>query len=227
MSSRRLFLSPSDLTFAWGGCHRCLWLQYNHGLRVPGFMPLVKEMADLQESYFKDVETQYLHPDIPAGKVVERGGNVLSVPIEIDGRVTHLSIKGIYDLLVEFPDGSFGIIDCKIQAKANDKSKFYSPQLEAYAFALENPKRGEPKQITHIGIYAWSLPNSASGNINHGFGFKLDHNWFPIERNPEAFQNRLREFITMIDGPMPASADTCDQCRYIEARSDAIKSDQE
>lgn len=222
MSSRRVFLSPSDLTFSWGGCHRCLWLNYNHGLRVPATMPLVREMAELQENYFKGVETQYLHPDIPAGVVVDRGGQVLSIPIEIDGRTTHISIKGIYDLLVEFPDGTYGVIDCKIQAKGIDKSKFYSPQLEAYAYALEHPKHGEAKEISSLGIYAWSLPQSAHGNVNIGFVFKLEHNWFPIERNPEAFISRLREFIQMIDGPMPASAENCEQCRYLNTRAEII-----
>ena len=28
VGNAREFISPSDLTFSWGGCHRCLWLNY-------------------------------------------------------------------------------------------------------------------------------------------------------------------------------------------------------
>ena len=51
-SARRTNLSPSALTFSWDNCHRCLWLEYNHQLRVPVTMPLVGELAEMQESYF-------------------------------------------------------------------------------------------------------------------------------------------------------------------------------
>ena len=48
VGNAREFISPSDLTFSWGSCHRCLWLNYNHGLRTPGFMPLVGDLANMQ-----------------------------------------------------------------------------------------------------------------------------------------------------------------------------------
>ena len=44
---RRANISPSDLTFSWDGCHRCLWLYYNHQIKAPMFMPTVAELADL------------------------------------------------------------------------------------------------------------------------------------------------------------------------------------
>ena len=49
-SKAREFISPSDLTFSWNGCHRCLWLNYNHGVKAPSFMPLVGELSAMQDT---------------------------------------------------------------------------------------------------------------------------------------------------------------------------------
>ena len=85
MSNARAFISPSDLTFSWGGCHRCLWLYYNHQVKAPLFMPLVGELADMQEKYFIGASSEHLHADIPEGKVLNHGGFVQSTPIIVDG----------------------------------------------------------------------------------------------------------------------------------------------
>jgi hypothetical protein len=138
-----------------------------------------------------------------------------------NGVDSHLSIRGKYDLLVEFPDGTYGIIDCKMQARTSDKSGFYSPQLEAYAYALENPAKGEPKEVSMIGIYSWSLPQ-AWGNVNAGFGYRVNSNWYPAERNPQALQSRLEEFISMINGECPPPKDGCEHLQISRrARGDS------
>ncbi len=229
--SRRTNLSPSALTFSWDNCHRCLWLEYNHQLRVPATMPLVGELAEMQESYFfsasglaagTPVLTTSMHPDIPLGKVVSHGGWVQSTPIKVNGEDTHLDIRGKYDLLIEFDNGTYGVIDCKMQANESNKSKFYSPQLEAYAYALENPVKGEPKKVSVLGIYAWSL-DKPWGDVNFGFGYRVKSSWYPIERDPIALEKRLTDFVTMVNGDMPESKASCKQCSYIADRDAIIK----
>ena len=217
----RAFISPSDLTFSWDGCHRCLWLYYKHQVKAPLFMPLVGEIAEMQEVNCVNKNSSDLHPDMPEGKAIDRGGWALSRPIEVDGEATPFAIRGKYDLLMEFPDGTYGIVDCKFQARQNDKSVFYSPQLEAYAFALENPAKGEAKKISHLGLLVWS-PVKIRGNSSGNFGMELSCAWYPIERNPEALQNRLSEFIKKVTGDIPPSKDNCDQCKYVANREGII-----
>ena len=219
---RRANISPSDLTFSWDGCHRCLWLYYNHQIKAPMFMPTVAELADMQETYFKGCTTADMHPDMPEGTVHSHAGWVQSIPIQVDGKDSHLAIRGKYDLLIEFPDGTYGIVDCKMQARTSDKSAFYSPQLEAYAYALENPAKGEPKKISALGIYSWSL-DKAWGNVRAGFGYRVHANWYPVERNPIALQDRLVEFVKMVNGDVPDSKQSCDQCRYIGERDGILR----
>ena len=118
----RAFISPSDLTFGWDNCHRCLWLYYNHQVKAPLFMPLVGDLAEMQELSCIGKTSAELNTDMPEGKVFKHAGWVVSKPIEVDGVVTPYAIRGKYDLLMEHPDGTFGIVDCKFQSNPTDKS---------------------------------------------------------------------------------------------------------
>ncbi len=221
MSKAREFISPSDLTFSWDNCHRCLWLYYNHGLKAPSFFPLVGELSALQEGHFASATSKDLHPDIPEGKVVGKGGWVKSTPIPVNGNASPFAIRGKYDLLMEFSDGTYGVIDCKFQGKDNDKSEFYSPQLEAYAFSLENPASDAPKKVSVLGLLVWS-PKKPVGNPSDGFNLELNSSWFPIKRDPAGLSNRLTEFITMVSGPAPSRDSSCENCKFISERREVF-----
>lgn len=221
MGIARAAISPSHLTYAWGDCHRCLWLQYNHSVAAPVTMPLIGDLADMQERYFIGAKTSDMHPALPEGRVHSHGGWVASLNILVDGVDSGLFIRGKYDLLLEFADGTFGIIDCKLQKKDYDKSSFYAPQLEAYAFSLENPQKDTPKKISLIGLYTWSL-DRASGNLSAGFGYRVNNSWFPAQRNPIALQERLSDLVRMVQGECPSSKDGCGVCDYVVSRRDVL-----
>ena len=217
----RAFISPSDLTFGWDNCHRCLWLYYNHQVKAPLFMPLVGDLAEMQELSCAGKTSAELNTTMPEGKVFKLAGWVVSKPIIVDGVETPYAIRGKYDLLMEHPDGTFGIVDCKFQASPSDKSKFYAVQLEAYAFALENPAKDAPIKISTAGLLVWS-PVKVRGNSSGNFGLELSSNWFPTDRSPELINSRLADFIKMISGPVPQAKANCDQCKYIDKRVEIL-----
>jgi len=118
---------------------------------------------------------------------------------------------------MEFEDGTYGVIDCKFQGKDNDKSDFYAPQLEAYAYALENPVSGEARKVSVIGLLVWS-PKKPIGDPHSGFSLGLNSSWFPITRNPDGLQERLQDFIEVISGPTPVRDTGCETCKFISER---------
>jgi hypothetical protein len=217
----RAFISPSDLTYGWDNCHRCLWLYYNHQVKAPLTMPLVGDLAEMQELSYIGKSSVDMHPDMPEGKVHKHAGWVVSKPIIVDGVETPFAVRGKYDLLMEHPDGTFGIVDCKFQAKQSDKSKFYAAQLEAYAFALENPAKDAPVSISTAGLLVWA-PVKIRGKSNENFGMELSCAWYPTNRDPAFIASRLTEFIKMITGDCPPSKDNCEQCRYLETRNNIL-----
>jgi hypothetical protein len=49
-------------------------------------------------------------------------------------------------------------------------------------------------------------------------GFGVHQKYIPVERNPEALQSLLTEFITLLDGDCPDAGSECHACNYLESR---------
>ena len=94
MNKKRDYISPSDLTFLWNECKKCLWLKYNHKISTPGFMPLVGPTATFQERIYQGLPTDQLDTKLPKGIVTSWGAGVESTPIVIKGKATKRRIKG-------------------------------------------------------------------------------------------------------------------------------------
>jgi len=216
----RDYISPSDLTFTYGECKRCFWLKYNHGISTPGFMPLVGPMSAFQESFYRGKPSRALDPQLSTGTITRWGETVESKRIVINGEETRWRIKGKYDLVVEYDNGTVGLIDCKVTTSEMDDAKVahYLPQLEAYCFALENPLHGMPYTVAHSGLMMWRV-NGSDVSSNNEFAFTTESAFLMAPRQPEKFQNLMVEVISLIDGAIPESGDKCKNCNFVSKRS--------
>ena len=223
MNKKRDYISPSDLTFLWNECKKCLWLKYNHKISSPGFMPLVGPMSAFQEGLYREKETSYLSKDLKPGKVTDWGQKVVSKPIVIDGIETNWRIEGKYDLLITFDDETVGIIDCKVTSSEmnEDKVSHYRPQLEAYAYAIENSVNTTPRKVSETGLMMWRV-DGAVEKENQTFGFSTNHSYLSAGRKPESFLELVKEVIDCIEGNMPESGDDCKNCKYVEKRKGIV-----
>lgn len=218
----RTTIAPSDLTFGLSTCKRCLWLKYWFKLDLKKEFPLVKPLADSQEEHFRRAQMQDLHPSLSPGVIKQWGQWVASQPIVINGFETRWKILGIYDLLGHYADDSLGIVDCKVSDSDRDNGPFYAPQLEAYAYALENPEKGRPFQVSTMGLLIWKLAGvteTASSELaSHTHGFGVNQHYVPVERDSATFMTLLEELISTIEGGMPESGENCNVCNYLIAR---------
>lgn len=216
----REYISPSDLTFTYSECKRCFWLKYNKGISTPGFMPLVGPMSAFQESYYQGKPSSALDPELPAGKISLWGGTVESKPIVINGKETKWRIKGKYDLVVEYENGTVGLIDCKVTtSEMNDaKVAHYLPQLEAYCYALENPLHGKPYTVAHSGLMMWRIDGVAEEVEGDEKLFSTESAFLMVPRGPEVFQKLIENVIVLIDGAEPESGSQCKNCNYVDKR---------
>lgn len=215
----RDYISPSDLTFLWGECKRCMWLKYNKGLTRPGFMPLVGPMSSFQEGAYRDAPTSVVHPSLPAGTIKQWGERVESIPLVIDGVETKWRIQGKYDVVAAFDDGTHALIDCKVTTSemADDKVELYWPQLEAYAFALENPAKGDGITVSETGLLMWRVVGAAS-DLTTEFSFTCDKDYLSAGREPKKFHKFIAKVIAMLDGDIPESGEKCTTCKYVAKR---------
>jgi hypothetical protein len=184
--------------------------------------PLVKPLADSQEEHFRRAPMQALDPSLKPGVVKQWGQWVKSAPIAINGFETRWKILGIYDLLGHYEDGTVGIVDCKVSDSERDNGPFYAPQLEAYAYALENPDKGKPFPVSTMGLLIWKLagvtqtaPSELASNT-HGFG--VNQRYVAVDRDKETFLTLLEELISTIEGGMPDPGTECNTCIYLAKR---------
>jgi hypothetical protein len=186
--------------------------------------PLVKPLADSQEEHFRRAAMQDIDSSLKPGVVKQWGQWVKSAPISINGFETRWKILGIYDLLGHYEDGTVGIIDCKVSDSERDNGPFYAPQLEAYAYALENPEKGKPFPVSSMGLLIWKLAGvtetatSEVASNTHGFG--VNQRYVPVERDKDTFLTLLEELISTIEGGMPLPGPECNTCNYLAKRAE-------
>lgn len=210
-------IAPSDLTFGLSTCKRCIWIKYWFNVTLPGQFPIVGTLAKLQESYFRGAYMPDLDPSLRPGSITKWGQWVKSDFIAINGSKTPWRIRGIYDVLAENEDGTLGLIDCKVSESERDNGQFYAPQLESYAYALENPAAGTAKKVASMGLLVWR-PNSVLGDNPTNYGFGVDQKYVAVQREPDNFLKVIEELLTVIDGELPAAGESCGTCNYLTQR---------
>jgi hypothetical protein len=218
----REFIAPSDLTFGFSTCKRCIWIKYWFSFELKKDFPLVKSLSTFQEEHFRRAPMPALDPSLPAGTVKQWGQWVKSKNIVINGFESQWKLRGIYDLLGHYDDGSVGIIDCKVSDSERDSGDFYAPQLEAYAYTLENPLSGKAFPVKTMGLLIWKLAGVAQTRpnefVSNEMGFGVNQVYVPVERDPARLATLLEDFISVIDGDEPAAGENCHACNYLDGR---------
>ena len=213
-------LSPSAPTFLWDECKRCVYLKYVHGITRPSapFPSIFSTIDHLMKEYYQGHSTASLDPGLPAGIVKFGEKWVESLPVIFPGHTVQCYIKGKFDTVVAFEDGSYGVVDFKTSEPKASHVPFYGRQLHAYAFALENPAAGKfsLKPISKLGLFVVSpkaMDVTATGQIAYLGGVT----WMEINRDDVNFLQFLDKVVTLLEQTKPPEAsDTCLYCRYRE-----------
>ena len=185
---------------------------------MPGAFPLVGTMAALQEEHFQGADMPTIDPSLRAGTVTKWGEWVKSKPLVVNGSETRWRILGKYDLVATNDDGTIGLIDCKVSDSQRDSGQFYSPQLEAYAYSLENPAAGKSQTVASIGLLVWK-PTTAIGTSAADYGFGVFQKYVAVERDQANFLTVIGDFIDVLEGELPEAGAECQTCNYLVARN--------
>jgi hypothetical protein len=189
-------------------------------------MPLVGPMAAMQEKTFQGKTSFDLGLKTQGGLVTSWGQTVISERIKVKGKLTKWFIKGKYDLVLSFTNSKAAIIDCKVTTGAMDEKKveLYKPQLEAYAFALENPQNGEPVDVVETGLLMWRVSGANTDSEKLGPVFQTEPSYLLSNRDPHFFQMFISRVIELLHGDLPNEGESCTFCKYLNKRSTAISS---
>ena len=207
----RTYISPSSLYKA--RCPRCTWLNYQHNFQIPANLALQQKLSRLQESFFDNRELSEIDTNLPKGFSCLKKGKITSKSIFIDGQDTGWQFYGELDFIFNYADGSYGVADGKVSMKADPilLAEDYWPQLQAYAFMLENNEE-EPILIKSLGLVRWRIEETS---LTEEWGFTVSHEYIAIERDDEKFMSFIKDFIKVIEGDFPEPDKNCYDCKWL------------
>lgn len=212
-------LSPSDFKYLWEECPHCFYRKVHNNIRQPsiGIPSIFTRMSGMLQKNMQGSNLKDFVPDAPSGKFVLAEGYLKSKPLP-SGKSY---INGRFDLLMQFDDGTHGVIDVKMtDSKDEDLSKF-DRQLHAYKYALENPTEKEPIQISSAGLLIVA-PTDIKPHQGHVY-YKAKPIFKPIQLNMDSFFAYIDEVEKLLTGPQPAPSEMCAWCVYKhDLHADAI-----
>lgn len=214
-------LSPSMLTFFWDECPRCFYLQVVKGIaRPPTAFPKVFGRIDsLMKGLFANQPSSRISRDLPPGKVTLQGKWVASEPIRFSGIEASGYIKGAFDSVIAFDDGTYAVIDFKTSQPSPAHVNFYGRQLHAYAYALEHPA---PNSLGLHPVERLGLLYLDPVDIDHNpqtqrivYGGEVT--WVEIPLEMEKFSEFMKGVLSLLSlKEPPPAAEGCGFCAYRE-----------
>lgn len=213
-------LSPSDLTFLYDGCKRCFYLKARHGITQPSIpLPSIfTKIAGLLKEYYDGKRTEELHQELPPGIVKYGERYIESKTFIFENHRDTCYIKGRFDVVIEFDDGSYGVIDYKTGNPEGEYSKLYGRQLHSYAYALENPSPSSLHlaPISMLGLLYFH-PTSISQKDIRSLSFDSNIHLIEVERRKEKFLGFIENILSLLESPEPpAHSPDCPWCDYLK-----------
>ena len=116
--------APSELDYKAKKCPRCYYLEKNNKISPKSFPPPVFSNFDVvQQDYFKDKDTSDFIKDFPSGRIMnkeELPGRIVSKTLK-DNKEREFVLGGRPDIVIEFKNKNFGIIDFKPTNLSDEK----------------------------------------------------------------------------------------------------------
>jgi hypothetical protein len=218
MPSTPIKLSPSDLTFLWDECPRCFYLKYIHGISRPAapFPSIFGTIDRLMKAHYAGRPSSDLDPSLPPGIVSVSEQWIESIPVTLPGHSLSCFLRGKFDALIGFDDGSHGVIDFKTSEPKPAHIPFYSRQLHAYAYALEHPAPGKLylSPISRLGLFV-ATPRATLNNTTSEISFQIALTWLEVPFQESGFLSFLDLVLTLLELPEPPPAgEKCTFCQY-------------
>ena len=213
-------LSPSDLTFLWDECKRCFYLKVVRNFRRPaGPFPNIFSRIDiLMKDYYLNKSTKEIDAALPQGTIFETGKWVESESIRSPDLDVECFIKGIFDTVLKFEDGTYAVVDFKTTAANQEHIPFYARQLQAYAYALEHaaPTQLSLKPISRLGLLCFE-PQYMDKDDEERLTYRGPVVWQAIEPDERGFLDFIGQVLQVLTLPEPPPAgEKCDFCHYRE-----------
>jgi hypothetical protein len=182
------------------------------------FPKIFNRIDKLMKDFLENQLTSEISSDLPEGKVLYGEKWVTSAPILLNGHSSACYIRGKFDTVVEFFDGSYGVVDFKTSDTNPKYIPFYSRQLHSYSFALENPGENSLKlgPVTKLGLLCVE-PVKMNSPQKGEYAYIGNATWFECPKNDTEFLSFLDSVLSLLEQPsLPDPGPECGYCVYRE-----------
>lgn len=118
--------------------------------------------------------------------------------------------------MVNFEDGTYGVINFKTGSPSQSSVNLYSRQLHAYAYALEHaaPQSLSLFPIKKMGLVYVYPPAVTQQNIERIL-YGSEVTWIEIDKREDGFLKFIDEILSIIESPtIPEHSPSCQWCIY-------------
>lgn len=215
---RTIKLSPSSLTFLYDECKRCFYLSINRDFKRPSSpMPKIFTKIDnAMKNYYMGKSNKEIDPEFPEGRMIMAQKRVLSQVMPFANHELQPYFSGLFDAILEFDQGGYGLIDFKTSEYTPSQLPFYQRQLAAYVYGLEHPAPNELhlEPIQKMGL-VYFTPDELIPFDNEHISLKGKAHWKEIARDDEGFVKFIDEVLTVLELPEPPEpGEECAYCKY-------------
>ena len=240
-------IRPSSLS-VYATCPRCLWLGHRTKWREPLNLQLYSVLAAKEENFLHGKNTTEVVPELGDGTFRWRGETIMSAPVTGLDTPHEVFVGGSFDNVAQLVDGTVAVVDCKTTAgKTEGSINKYLLQLNAYAYAIENPadhdfvnrahqdlKSGqgigyfqkptwsERKTVSRIGVKVFSFAGGFGGG-GEDYSVSMKGVFQEGSKDYDALRKRCQWLVDVItrDHP-PMSEASCSYCRSVSQYQDEV-----
>ena len=174
MPTNPIKLSPSDLTFLWDECSRCFYLKHIHGITRPAapFPSVFGAIDRLMKAHYAGRPASEIVPSLPPGTISVSEKWIESVPVVMPGHSLSCFLRGKVDAMIDFEDGSHGIVDFKTSEPKPTQIPFLQPPTARLCLRLRAPRPRKVGAQSHLQDGPAGRSPTRHLDCNHG-GNKL------------------------------------------------------
>jgi hypothetical protein len=202
----RIVLDPDELGALYNRCVRCLYLRYRGNVSAVGHPP------DDWASSVVGFHSEESWIELRGSKFRFRtyGEQVESQAIAYADCGVSLAFAGRYDALLDLDDQTIALAKC-VKKGGDAQPKSHGWALNAYAFALENPRW---TNVDKIAVTKLATLEFDAVPVARGRSRIAPKSLVTMERDQKRFANFMRVIARLLAGKTPPS-DTCPVCKSL------------
>ena len=214
-------LTPSAFGFLWEECKYEYYMQVVHGIKRPSapFPSIFSKIDSAMKRRFAGDGWHTFGEGQPSFRIAYGEKMIRSSAIVLPGRTIAIDLKGKYDSILTFADGSTVMCDFKTAPVKKEHLDKYWVQLHAYAYMVEHPAPGSllvPK-IDRLGLAVFD-PGDFSYDAKAGGSLSGAMQWVDMPRDDARFMTFLDAVAAVIELPEPPPPTPgCPFCEYRNA----------